>query len=160
MLSETVLEALVFSGCFDEFGEDRATILATIDAVLQYISLLGEDSKGMNLFAEDDEFLKKMKPRYRKTAPISIDEKLEKEKLYTGQYVSAHPVSYYQNKLQNLAITRLANLSSGKNYQVAAYVHEVKSIRTKKGETMCFLTISDDSKELSAVMFPNVTVNC
>ncbi|MBC1970403.1 DNA polymerase III subunit alpha [Listeria marthii] len=154
MLTETVLEALVFSGCFDEFGEDRATIQATIDAVLQYISLLGEDSKGMNLFAEDDEFLKKMKPRYRKTAPISIDEKLEKEKLYTGQYVSAHPVSYYQNKLQNLAITKLANVTSGKNHQVAAYVHEVKSIRTKKGETMCFLTISDESKELSAVMFP------
>lgn len=84
MLSETVLEALVFSGCFDEFGEDRATILATIDAVLQYISLLGEDSKGMNLFAEDDEFLKKMKPRYRKTAPISIDEKLEKENYTLG----------------------------------------------------------------------------
>lgn len=154
MLSETVLEALVLSGCFDEFGEDRATILATIDAVLQYISLLGEDSKGMNLFAEDDDFLKKMKPRYRKTAPISIDEKLEKEKLYTGQYVSAHPVAYYQTKLQNIAITRLAEISSGKNYQVAVYVHEVKSIRTKKGETMCFLTVSDDTKELSAVMFP------
>ncbi|AQY51306.1 DNA polymerase III subunit alpha [Listeria weihenstephanensis FSL R9-0317] len=153
-LTKQVLEALIYAGCFDEFGKDRATYMASMDAALQYVHLLGDDEKGINLFTTDDELFSKMKPKYREASPLALDTKLEKEKEYVGQYVSAHPVTFYQDKLKLLEITALSQVKSGKNYKVAAYIHDIKSIRTKKGESMCFLTISDDSREMSAVMFP------
>lgn len=153
-LTKQVLEALIYAGCFDEFGKDRATYIASMDAALQYVSLLGDDEKGINLFTTDDELFHKMKPKYREASPLALDIKLEKEKEYVGQYVSAHPVTFYQDKLKLLEITALSQVKSGKIYKVAAYIHDIKTIRTKKGEAMCFLTISDDSREMSAVMFP------
>lgn len=153
-LTKQVLEALIYAGCFDEFGKDRATYIASMDAALQYVSLLGDDEKGINLFTTDDELFSKMKPKYRESSPLPLDEKLEKEKEYVGQYVSAHPVTFYQEKLRALDITALSQIKVGKTYQLAVYVHAIKTIRTKKGESMCFLTLSDDSREISAVMFP------
>ncbi|MBC1603943.1 DNA polymerase III subunit alpha [Listeria rocourtiae] len=153
-LTKQVLEALIYAGCFDEFGKDRATYIASMDAALQYVSLLGDDEKGINLFTTDDELFRKMKPKYREASPLPIDEKLEKEKEYVGQYVSAHPVTFYHDKLKLLDITSLSQIQVGKICKIAAYIHDIKTIRTKKGESMCFLTISDDSREISAVMFP------
>ena len=36
------------------------------------------------------------------------------------------------------------------------YINELKKIRTKKGEQMAFLTVSDQSGEMEVVVFPNV----
>jgi len=39
---------------------------------------------------------------------------------------------------------------------VLVYITELKKIRTKKGETMAFLTVSDQSGDMEAVVFPTV----
>ena len=38
---------------------------------------------------------------------------------------------------------------------LGVYISAVKKIRTKKGETMAFLTVSDEEGDLDAVVFPN-----
>ncbi|WP_088838750.1 DNA polymerase III subunit alpha [Listeria sp. ILCC792] len=154
MMTRIILEALIYAGCFDEFGKERATLIASIDGALQFTNLLGNDEKGMNLFTEDDDFLKSIKPRYREVSPLTEQEMLELEKEYTGQYVSSHPISRYQDKMQKLNMPALHELKKGQKATIGAYILNQKIIRTKKGENMCFLTISDDSKELSAVLFP------
>ncbi|WP_163653338.1 DNA polymerase III subunit alpha [Listeria sp. PSOL-1] len=152
MLNETVLEALIYSGAFDEFGKDRATLQNSIQSALNYEALLGSDEGKINLFEGDDVFLPK--PRYKEITALTEDIKLEYEKEYTGQYVSAHPINQYKDQLDYFKATPIVNVKKGKVYQIGAYVHDKKVIRTKKGEAMCFLTISDNTKETSAVLFP------
>ena len=38
---------------------------------------------------------------------------------------------------------------------LGVYISAVKTIRTKKGEVMAFLTVSDEEGDLDAVVFPN-----
>lgn len=158
-LTPVILEALIYAGCFDEFGKTRATLIGSIQAVLQFSSLLGNDERGMNLFTADDDFFQTMKPRYKEAEEFPEKEKLALEKEYTGQYVSAHPVTRYQEKLKKLGVTPLANVSSKQFALLGVYVLSTKVIRTKKGENMSFLTVSDDSGELSAVAFPEAYRN-
>lgn len=159
MLTRGILEALIYAGCFDEFGKERATLIASIDGALQFTNLLGNDERGMNLFSDDDDFVKAFKPRYREVPELSEQERLEFEKEYTGQYVSAHPISRYQDKMKQLGMLPLSELKKGQKATVGAYILERKVIRTKKGENMCFLTISDDTEEMSAVLFPEAYRN-
>ena len=39
---------------------------------------------------------------------------------------------------------------------LGVYISAVKTIRTKKGEVMAFLTVSDEEGDIDAVVFPNV----
>lgn len=159
MLTPAILEALIYAGCFDEFGKNRATLIASMPAVLQFSSLIGNDERGINLFTADDDFVQTMKPRYKEQDEYPEKEKLALEKEYTGQYVSAHPVMRYHTKMKKLGMVPLAELATRKTALIGAYLLSVKVIRTKKGENMCFLNLSDDSGELSAVAFPEVYRN-
>ncbi|WP_099221294.1 DNA polymerase III subunit alpha [Listeria costaricensis] len=150
-LTQPILESLIYAGCFDEFGLDRAVLIASIDGALDYIALFGNNELGLNLFADEAS----KRPRYREVEPMPADIKLEKEKEFTGQYVSSHPVLSYQAKLRQLQAATLMSVEKGKFYAVGFYVHEIRTIRTKKGELMAFLTISDDTAERSAVVFPD-----
>ena len=42
---------------------------------------------------------------------------------------------------------------------LGVYITAVKTIRTKKGDVMAFLTVSDEEGDIEAVVFPNVYKN-
>lgn len=154
-VNRKVLEALVHSGSFDEFGEDRSVLLASIDVAIEHAQLVNPDElDGADLFADDDEFF--IKPKYMEAEPIRIEDKLRFEKEVLGLYLSDHPVTIYENYRDALQIKELfAALSDKKTTRVLVHISEIKKIRTKKGEAMAFLTISDQSGEMDAVVFPN-----
>ncbi|WP_066050411.1 DNA polymerase III subunit alpha [Robertmurraya korlensis] len=154
-INRKTLESLIHSGSFDEFGEDRAVLLASLDVALDHAQLVNpENALQGDLFSDDEFFLK---PKYVEVDPIRAEDKLMQEKEVLGLYLSDHPVSLYEREAkfeQAIAISSISNV--GKNVRVLVYVTELKKIRTKKGETMAFLTVSDQSGDLEAVVFPNV----
>lgn len=152
-LNRKVLEALVHSGSFDEFGEDRAVLLASIDVAIEHAELVKPaEMDQMGLFS-DDEY--SIKPKYVEVDPIPLEEKLKFEKAVLGQYLSSHPVSVYESDYPILGAEPISNLSQiGRQYKVIAFISEVKKIRTKKGDAMAFIKISDQSGEIEAVTFP------
>ncbi|RYI26186.1 DNA polymerase III subunit alpha [Bacillus infantis] len=150
-----ILEAFVHSGSFDEFGEDRAVLLATLDIAIEHAELVKPDESGQEDFFSEDEF--SIKPKYAENDPIRIEDKLQYEKEYLGLYLSDHPVSVYAASFASLGVTQLADMEPGsRNIRTAAYLSEVKKIRTKKGEAMAFLSLNDQSGEMEAVVFPAV----
>lgn len=155
-VNRKVLEALVHSGSFDEFGEDRAVLLASIDVAIEHAQLVNPSDLGdADLFADEEAFL--LKPKYVEVAPIGIEDKLRLEKEVLGLYLSNHPVSVYEAYKDVLGITELIAASSEqKNILALVNITEMRKIRTKKGEPMAFLTVSDQSEEIDAVAFPNV----
>ncbi|PLT31172.1 DNA polymerase III subunit alpha [Peribacillus deserti] len=149
------LEALVHSGAFDEFGEDRATLLASLDVALEHNELVNPDDDQFDLFA-NSEFT--LKPKYLRVEPIRTLDKLELEKQALGLYLSDHPVTPFKKLFHyfgSISIHEAVEREVKKGY-VPAYITEVKTIRTKKGETMAFLSVSDETGDLECVVFPNV----
>ena len=154
-VNRKTLEALVCSGCFDEFGQDRAVLLASIDVALDHAALVKPiDGEQGELFKDAELSLR---PKYMEVEPITEEDKLRLEKEVIGFYLSNHPVSIYEKWFASLNSTLLHD-NSGKNVfrKYLVYINELKKIRTKKGEQMAFLTVSDQSGEMEVVVFPNV----
>lgn len=149
------LEALVHSGSFDEFGEDRAVLLASLDAALDHAQLVRPAGVEQgDLFAKDALLLQ---PKYTVVDPIPIAEKLRFEKEVLGFYLSDHPVSLYREYFPLLQVKPLYAFTQADPVgRAVVYISAVKKIRTRKGEQMAFLTLSDQSGDMEAVIFPNV----
>ena len=53
-INRKTLEALVHSGSFDEFGEDRAVLLASLDVAIEHAQLFkANDSSQVDLFPDE-----------------------------------------------------------------------------------------------------------
>ncbi|HYK73898.1 MAG TPA: DNA polymerase III subunit alpha [Pseudoneobacillus sp.] len=155
VVNRKVLETLVHSGSFDEFGLDRSTYLASIDVAIEHSQLVNPDgSEQIDFFSEEEFFLK---PKYVEVEPLPIEEKLKLEKDVLGIYLSDHPLSIYEKELKLAGAIPLMNIKeNSKTVSVGIYITELKKIRTKKGEPMAFLTISDSTGEMEAVIFPKI----
>lgn len=157
-VNRKILEALIHSGAFDEFGEDRATLLASLDIALSHAELVKPDDGGFDLFG-NDEF--NLKPKYMAVDPIRMEDKLYFEKSVLGLYLSNHPVTSYRTIFRHFGAATIDSSLTKTEIKVllGVYITSIKSIRTKKGEVMAFLTISDEGGDLDAVVFPNVYKN-
>ena len=152
-VNRKVLEVLVHSGAFDEFGHDRATLLASLDVALNHADLVRPDDDLFDLFG--GEF--SLQPKYVEVDPIGIEDKLLFEKKVLGLYLSNHPVSSYRELFKHFGSLSIEDVVIKKEVKVliGAYISAVKTIRTKKGEVMAFLKVSDEEGDLDAVVFPN-----
>lgn len=154
VVNRKTIEALVHSGSFDEFGEDRAVLLASIDVAIEHAQLVRPmDGQQGDLFAHS-EFT--IRPKYMDMESIREEDKLRLEKEVLGFYLSNHPVSLYEKYYPILHASSIFDSMTKEYGKLIVYIGEVKKIRTKKGEQMAFLVLSDQSGELEAVVFPNV----
>ncbi|WP_461201296.1 DNA polymerase III subunit alpha [Anoxybacillus sp. TBDG-1] len=137
-----IVEALIFSGCFDEFHIDRATLYASIDVAIEHAEL-------MNLPLN-------VRPKYVHVEPLSLIDQLKYEKQWLNVYVSPHPVESFAHFYSMWGAKRMYEwiIERAKDGKVIVYVEEVTKKRTKKGEEMVFATICDDSDEWHAIVFP------
>lgn len=154
IVNRKAIESLILSGALDEFGQERAVLLASIDVAIDHVEFVGPEDEGIGLFNDTDFF---PKPKYVETEPMSIQEKLTFEKEVLGVYVSAHPTKPYQLIFTAFGSVPVARLLPG-NRQVAVgiFMNEVRVIRTKKGENMAFVQLSDESGEIEGVIFPAI----
>ncbi len=72
----------------DEFGQNRATLLASIDVALEHVELFAADDDQMGLFL-DESF--SIKPKYVETEELPLVDLLAFEKETLGIYFSNHP---------------------------------------------------------------------
>lgn len=154
VVNRKVLEAFVHSGAFDEFYDDRATLLASLDVALDHADLVKPDNDLLDLFGEE-EFI--LRPKYVVVEPMRLEDKLFFEKSVLGLYLSNHPVSSYQKLFKHFGCVSIEEAATKKEVKVllGVYISKVRTIRTKKGEVMAFMTISDEEGDMEAVVFPN-----
>ena len=69
IVNRNVLEVFVHSGAFDEFGQDRATLLASLDVALDHAELVKPDDDLFDLFGEGEFSLQ---PKYVEVEPIQF----------------------------------------------------------------------------------------
>ncbi|TXC90201.1 DNA polymerase III subunit alpha [Metabacillus litoralis] len=156
IVTRRTMEQLIFAGAMDEFEEDRATLLASLDVAIEHAELMKPaDDNQFDLFL-DDEFM--LKPKYIEVDPFKIDEKLKFEKEALGFYFSSHPVEIHRPTFDLSGAVNISELSSklDKKVSVGAMIVSSRTIRTKKGDNMSFIMIGDETGDVDAVLFPQV----
>lgn len=155
IVNRSILETLIMSGAFDETDSDRAKLLATIDQALEQGELFSDFEDQPSFFQNDLQ----LDASYVEVEPFTIMQQLALEKDLLGMYVSSHPLSTYREQLREngyLSLKQLQGLIGKNKRQLVAVIQQIKVIRTKRGDQMAFLTITDEEKEMEAVVFPDV----
>ncbi|RSK28141.1 DNA polymerase III subunit alpha [Bacillus sp. HMF5848] len=156
-VNRRTLESLVFSGSLDEFSIERGSLLASLDIALEHAELFKPKDEGqIGLFEDDGGAV--VKPKYVEVEPLRQDIKLSFEKESLGFYLSDHPTNAYERQIKQhggIPIIELLQLSKQTRIKTGVYVHDVKVIRTKKGEQMAFLVVSDETADMNAILFPD-----
>ncbi|MCC5894960.1 MAG: DNA polymerase III subunit alpha [Alkalibacterium sp.] len=139
---EQTILPLIKAGCFDSLGENRNTLIQSLNSIIDSIAM---SNGNMELFES-------LAPRLEKKTDLSFNEKLKQEYEVTGFYLSGHPTEQFTKKnSQYLTVSK-----TGKVYTFVIQVEGIKKIQTKRGEPMAFMDISDSSGEATAILFPNI----
>lgn len=155
-VNRRALESLIFAGGMDEFAVDRARLIVSLEAAMDYGETLQQKAGDgqMQWFANDAD-----RPSYEEGPPFAIDEKLKYEKEALGFYLSAHPLQRFENTLAHVEhhpIDKLFSFAEQASARVAGMVTKARFIQTKKGDPMAFLTLSDESGDIEVVVFPKL----
>ncbi|WP_050181131.1 DNA polymerase III subunit alpha [Domibacillus robiginosus] len=150
-VNKKAIEALIYAGAMDEFGQDRAVLAASIDAALDHAALVqpGEGSLFEGLGVS-------FHPKYADVEKLPSDMKLEKEKELLGLYVSDHPVAAHRSLLNQAGAVPLVKIQEKRKVTVAGITGNIREIRTKKGDKMAFSILADETGEREIVIFPEV----
>ncbi|WP_017726599.1 DNA polymerase III subunit alpha [Halalkalibacterium ligniniphilum] len=152
-VGKRAIEGLIKAGALDEFGQDRAILLASVDKAF-------ENAEQVKEFQEDTGGLFELdltEPSYEDAEPLTTLEKLACEKQALGFYLTGHPIAAFAEELIDVGrMTFLEALQKKGTARVAGLVHTIRRIRTKKGEAMGFLTVSDEGGEWETVLFPRI----
>ncbi|MGL4820937.1 MAG: DNA polymerase III subunit alpha [Bacilli bacterium] len=148
-----VVESLILAGAFGRFGVERNCLLASVQRVMEYATLVRPDNPDQLAFDLTTQYVPK--PTYVRVSPMGKAQMLAYEREVFGFYLTAHPLDLYAPKVQVDQLTELSDASKRKgSVTVAVWIRSLRTIRTKKLESMCSMVIEDQSKEMDAIVFP------
>lgn len=157
-VNRKAIENLILAGCFDELYSNRASLLASVDQAMEQGELFGDFGEQPSFL--EDEFM--FESAYTEMEDFSAVKKLADEKELLGMYISSHPLKEYRKKLRASGYVQIRDLKSlidRRNVSLVVIVQSIKVIRTKRGESMAFVTVGDETGEVDAVIFPDLYRN-
>ncbi len=171
VLNKRQLEVLIKAGACDGLEPNRAWLFQNLETLLAYanaaaeaassgqISLFGNPSGG-DALAEEIADPTPYQAGCKATPPWPALTQLQNEAEAVGFYLSAHPLEAFATELARVPglklLTELEALAQqgGGTCKVAALVHALREIKTKSGNRMAALTVSDTSAQSELVLFP------
>ena len=160
-VGKRALESMVKVGCFDEWG----TRPQMIDALDRMIGHSGSTHAAaavgqLTLFGGNGGSIAVNLVRTEKDAPkIERRQLLDWEKELIGVYLSEHPLQEKLADLQEIVTAHTGELDAtwnGKGVTLAGIVAGLRTLNTKKGQPMAFVTLEDLDGKIDLVMFPKV----
>ncbi len=153
--NKRVFETLINSGACDDFGVERAVLLASLPTALSLAEKKAQElsRKQGSLFAlleEQPEISYTMVPTW------NLRQRLQAEKNSFGFYFSKLPITAYRSELDSVFKTRIATLSSGDYQKVAGWVLDVRVLMTKKQERMAIVKLADETGQIDVAVFPDL----
>ena len=174
LVNKRVLESLVRSGSFDFLGAKRSQLVTVIDASLEYGQRIQRDRQSGqgSLFGQTDT---KNRPtsldNYPKISEWADAERLAFEKGTLGFYLKGHPLNSYEDDIRSHATCNTKTLVSNekgvkesrsndgqvaKETSLVGLIVGIRTVRTRRGETMAIVRIEDQLGEAEVVVFPNL----
>ena len=135
----SLLTPLVEIGLFDSFEKNRQKILSNLPTLFIFVEELG------SLFADNSY-------NWLESEDFTQVEKFRKEQEWLGVGISPHPLLIL-SKNPLYPIVSLSELFEGQTATVLVEIQSIRLIRTKKGENMAFLKVSDSKTKLEVTVF-------
>ena len=136
-------ETLIMADVFKEFEYNRATLIYNLDSLFNYAELTKDIDPSL-VMKPDIEYQKEYESAYL----------LEKEKEVFGFYLSSHPTTMYKKDNPYCIPLNSVDKNFGKQIDTLILVDKIKTISTKKGDKMAFITGSDETATLEYTLFP------
>ena len=163
-INKRVLEALVASGALDNLvpNKERSVLYSAIPDAVQSAdqSERNSDAGMMDLFgeiaatADDAASLELAYERHITTRSLTLKQRLKGEKDTLGLYVTGHPIDSYDHELGRFLRCRLDQLMAKKDKQwIAGLVVASRTMKTKRGKTIAFLTLDDRRARIDVALF-------
>lgn len=157
-LNKRAAESLIRAGAFDGLSWNRRQMLGVFDQLIsaQHSQMRNVISGQLSLFggAGEPEMPVMQVPDVPEFPELTL---LQMEKEVTGLFLSGHPLSRYRAARTLLRMPEIADVLGMRNQaqvSLLCMVSEARPHITKKGERMCYLTVSDFSGELECLVFP------
>ena len=159
LINRRVLENLICAGALDCFGRDRAELVGGIDRLVGFSQMAHENrvSGQSDMFgagaATGPEVI-----QLSSTTPWVPSEKLHREYVALGFYLSAHPLDMYEELLDKMRVQTFADFSNAVRQgatagRLAGTVTSKQERKTRTGNKMGIVMFSDSSGQYEAVLF-------
>ena len=137
-----LLSPLVQLGLFDVFEPNRQKILLNLPNLFVFADELG------SLFADTSY-------SWMDAEDFTAAEKFEQEQALIGIGLSDHPLISLAKKAHHPFVW-IEELAENSKATILVEVQSIKIIRTKNGENMAFMQVTDTKKKLDVTLFPEV----
>ncbi|AEA34358.1 DNA polymerase III subunit alpha [Hippea maritima] len=157
-VNKKVLESLIKSGCFDSLHQNRATLLASVDVLLDWVSTNAKkaNKKMVALFGSTKQ--EEAYPELIDVEELTQEKILEYERELLGFFVSSNPLSKYENMV-NAVITADSETAStvfDKEVVMAGIPVAIRKMKTKRKESMAIVKFMDLKGTFEATVFPKL----
>ena len=155
--NKRVLESLIRAGALDNLGPNRATLMHALPQALQ---LAAQDAVNQragikDLFGFEAGPLQESPASFIEQPEWDDDERLGGEKITLGLYLTGHPINRWLPELSKFTSCRIANIrpEKSKSITVAGLIIALRTMNTKKGDKIAFVTIDDRSGRTEVCFF-------
>ena len=131
---------LIQIGLFDSFEPNRQKVVSNLSNLFIFVEELG------SLFADTSY-------SWAEADDYSQTEKFELEQSILGVGLSEHPLMTIA-KAAREPFSWLDDLAENSKARILVQIQSIKVIRTKNGENMAFLQVTDTKKKLDVTLFP------
>jgi DNA polymerase-3 subunit alpha len=164
-VNKRMLEGLIKAGAFDSLGAKRSQLMAMLDHAIEdgaaaqqerergQTSIFGEELNG------DGSAHGHIEPALPNVPEWDQAQRLKYERELTGFYITAHPLARYEATIHALATATtvgITELSDGKEVRLCGIIATVKSMLTKKGDRMAYMTLEDLQGTVEVIVFPDL----
>jgi len=155
-INKRALEALIRAGALDclqpgDPDSARATLTANMADSLQAAEQASRNQAAgvLDMFGDISPVAEPQHAQTIAARPWTQRRRLSAEKETLGLYLSGHPIDEYLDELKHLTKDRLVNLKPERESQMlGGLVVAMRTMKSKRGETIAFLTLDDRSGRL------------
>jgi DNA polymerase-3 subunit alpha len=160
-VNRRVIESLIRAGAMDCFEVNRATLINSLSTALQ---LAEQHLKNQNAGVDDmfgfapAEDVSAGAKHYLEVKDWSEEQRLRGEKETLGLYLTGHPIEPYLDELQKITTARIVDLKPAheQTVTVAGLVIAMRTMNTRRGDRMAFITLDDRSGRIELALFSDI----
>jgi DNA polymerase-3 subunit alpha len=158
-VNRRVLESLVKAGALDSLGTHRAALMASLGAALSTAEQHSRDHAAgqSDLFGGGGAPIDVVQ-HYVETPEWTDELRLEGEKETLGLYLTGHPIERYAEELAKITHGTIAELKPTRESTVvvAGLVVAIRTMQTRRGDRMAFVTLDDRTGRLELAVFSDL----
>jgi DNA polymerase-3 subunit alpha len=156
-VNKKTIESLIKSGAFDEFGYSRATLLNSIEKIIETASKISQAKKMAenSLFGDSKEMIS-VNLELQNQEEFGLKRILELEKESLGFYISGHPLDDFRDYIGDIEYTlcsQIDDLRDGSEELMVGKIDSINEKISKKGNKFAIITFTDFHGSIELVLF-------